>query len=444
MGHVGRASFGRSGYNQHGAPGQVRRAPRHGMASRFRVRLLLIGAVIGLGLGSTVSALRPEPFGVVVADGRSERLMDFASHRGFACAAWSGGLARAGGTSIYTVDAHLKATERWTGLPASIALPFGYSPTMLWVLGPLCTLPARWSYGAWSLACVLATAWMILRARVHWMALLLLVTPLTVHAFALGQTALLTTAGLFFLLTRDAEGESERSQGSWGESLVLWLLTAKPPIAATGGLALLARRRGTSVARAAALTLVTTLALTPWLGTGWVRDYLHLLGSYDRVGLPSAFAWSIVPEYMSNLRAALHLDLGLSDDVAARLSTIVWSASLVGILLAAWRRPLPAGLTWALCIMTYLLLCPHVTTTEDVALFCVLAGMEGERVPKTLWIGAATLALVGLLLTPAIGPAAGRRPPVLFFAKLGLMACVLVAGRFLTAREAGGSRSEPG
>ena len=94
--------------------------------------------------------------------------------------------------------------------------------------------------------------------------------------------------------------------------------------------------------------------------------------------------------------------------------------------------------------MTYLLLCPHVTTTEDVALFCVLAGMEGERVPKTLWIGAATLALVGLLLTPAIGPAAGRRPPVLFFAKLGLMACVLVAGRFLTAREAGGSRSEPG
>jgi len=407
-------------------------------------KLLVLAGVIGLGLGTTVSALRTEPFGVVVADGRPERLMDFASHRGLACAAWSGSLARGGGTSIYTLDAHLKATERWTGLPAWIALPFGYSPTMLWVLGPLCTLPARWSYGAWSLAGVLASGWMILRARVHWIALLLFVTPLTVYAFALGQTAFLTTAGLFFLMVQDAAREGEPSRGSWRESLVLWLLTAKPPLAATGGLALLARGRGRSVARAVGLTLVTTLALTPWLGTGWVRDYLHLLGSYDRVGLPSAFAWSIVPQSMSNFRAALHPDLGLGDDVAARVSTVVWSASLVAILLAAWGRPLPAGPTWALCIMTYLLLCPHVSTTEDVALFCVLAGMEADRVPKTLRIGAATLALVGLLLTPAIGPAAGRRPPVLFFAKLALLGYVLVAGRLLTARESKGSRPDPG
>ena len=182
------------------------------------------------------------------------------------------------------------------------------------------------------------------------------------------------------------------------------------------------------------LTESTGRTSSHWVGTA----------SYDRVGLPSAFAWSIVPQSMSNFRAALHPDLGLGDDVAARVSTVVWSASLVAILLVAWRRPLPAGPTWALCIMTYLLLCPHVSTTEDTALFCVLAGMEANRVPKTLRIGAATLALVGLLLTPAIGPAAGRRPPVLFFAKLGLMAYVVVAGRFLTAREAGRSRPEPG
>ena len=81
--------------------------------------------------------------------------------------------------------------------------------------------------------------------------------------------------------------------------------------------------------------------------------------------------------------------------------------------------------------MAYLLLCPHVSSTEDVALFCVLAGMEDERVPRTLRIGAATLALVGLLLTPDIGPAAEHRPPVLFFAKVALLGYVLVAGRFL-------------
>src|SRR5205809_6227170 len=143
---------------------------------------------------------------------------------------------------------------------------------------------------------------MLLRARVHWIALLLFVTPLTVYAFALGQTAFLTTAGLFFLMVQDAEREGEPSRGSWRESLVLWLLTAKPPLAATGGLALLARGRGRTVARAVGLTLVTTLALTPWLGTGWVPDNLHLPARQDRVGLPSAFARSIVPQSRITLR----------------------------------------------------------------------------------------------------------------------------------------------
>jgi len=87
------------------------------------------------------------------------------------------------------------------------------------------------------------------------------------------------------------------------------------------------------------LTESTGRTSSHWVGTA----------SYDRVGLPSAFAWSIVPQSMSNFRAALHPDLGLGDDVPARVSTVVWSASLVAILLAAWRRPLPAGPTWALC-----------------------------------------------------------------------------------------------
>src|SRR2546427_10640583 len=134
---------------------------------------------------------------------------------------------------------------------------------MLWMLGPLCMLPARWAYGVWSLAGVLATGWMILRARVHWMVLLLLVMPLTLHTFALGQTALLTTAALFFLMVRDAEGKGERSHGSWGETVVLWLLTAKPPIAATGGLPLLVRARGGTARGPACLTPFAPPSLPP-------------------------------------------------------------------------------------------------------------------------------------------------------------------------------------
>src|SRR2546427_3076625 len=77
----------------------LRRTSQRGMAARrFTARLLVLAGVIGLGLGTTVSALRTEPFGVVVADGRPERLKDFASYLGLACAAWSGSLARGGGT----------------------------------------------------------------------------------------------------------------------------------------------------------------------------------------------------------------------------------------------------------------------------------------------------------------------------------------------------------
>ena len=79
--------------------GPRRRALERGMASRrVTARLLVLAGVFGLGLGTTVSALRTEPFGVVVADGRPERLKDFASYLGLACAAWSGSLARGGGT----------------------------------------------------------------------------------------------------------------------------------------------------------------------------------------------------------------------------------------------------------------------------------------------------------------------------------------------------------
>src|SRR5207244_10173224 len=53
----------------------VRRTLERGVASGITARLLVFAGVIGLGLGTTVSALRTEPFGVVVADGRPERLM---------------------------------------------------------------------------------------------------------------------------------------------------------------------------------------------------------------------------------------------------------------------------------------------------------------------------------------------------------------------------------
>ena len=73
------------------------------------------------------------------------------------------------------------------------------------------------------------------------------------------------------------------------------------------------------------------MALVPWLGPGWMHDHVSLLANYDRVHLPPGFAWSITPALMSNLRAALHSDLRMADDLAVRASTVVWVASLAAL-----------------------------------------------------------------------------------------------------------------
>ena len=103
-------------------------------------------------------ALGEENFGIASGAARGGWSSDFAAHLSFAKAFWVG-------TAGYDVASHLRITSERVGRPLQHALPFGYSPTMLWTRGPLCALPARWAYGVWSLACVLATGWMIVFAR---------------------------------------------------------------------------------------------------------------------------------------------------------------------------------------------------------------------------------------------------------------------------------------
>jgi hypothetical protein len=424
----GRGQLARPGRPEPETPGR----PPRGRPFAPRSRLLVLAILAGLTIGVVVAALRTEPFGFALKEGEPERLMDFAAHRAFACAAWSGDAAR-DQTSIYALGMHLRATERWVGAPARIALPFGYSPTMLLILGPFCLLPARAAFAGWSIVGFLATAFVAARARLSARALLALITPLTIYTLALGQTAILSTAGLLFLMARDQERDlsaAHSSSGTMSSAVVLWLLAAKPPLALTAGVALLARGRWRTVAVAMLLTAVSILALQPWLGPSWLPDYAGLLAGYDRAHLPEAFAWSITPELMSNLRAALHVDLGMRDDVAIRVSAVIWSISMAAIILAAWKSWLDSSLVWGFATLTFLLFCPHLSASEDLALCCVLASMDVRRSSRTVLIGSVTLVLVGLFLSPAIGPLQGTRPSALFFAKLALVA-VLMGSRGL-------------
>ena len=376
---------------------------------------LVVAAFAGLSIGAVIAAARTEPFGVYVVDGRPTGTMDFAAVRAFTRAIWSGALAR-DGTSAYTLAAYQRATDLWLGSGAVLPQPSVYSPTMLWVMAPFSALPARLAFVLWSAAAVGVTIWMMVRTPGPWPALLALITPVTLYAIAVGQTALLTTAALFALMTtrRDA-----------ARTAILWLLTAKPTLAVAAGTALLALGRWRAVVAALVLTAVAALAVTPWLGRGWIGDYVRMLTAYDRSAMPDSFGWAIVPAVMSNLRAALYCDLGVDDHVASAVSAAGWLVALVAIVAAARLGWTSAWTTWSLSILAFLLLCPHVTATEELALFLIPATVAAGRTRPALAGAIIALVLVGLLLSPAIGPARGVRPSYLFFAKALLVAPVL-------------------
>jgi hypothetical protein len=365
--------------------------------------------------------------GLYREDGRVVAIQDFASHTRFAGRVWAGGFADAD-SSLYTVEAHLQFMAEWAGEPVGHALPFGYSPTMVWVLGPFAAFPLPIAYVLWTLAGLGVTAWIVLGPRMNGAAALLtFLTPVAAAQVALGQTALLAAGGLFFLMLwslREGEGRARVGVGWLGAIAVLWALSGKPPLAVTAGAALLAMRDVRTVVAALGLTAVTTLILLPWTGLTWPADYLHLLATYDRTQADSAFAWSLWAPQMTNLRALLFVDLDVPDAAASRVSNLLWAASLVLIVSAGWLRRITSGGAWALSIMAYLVLCSHVSFTEDLLLLLVPAAIvAGSGTVGVRWVSVAWFVIpFGLLLNSGVGPAGGVRPAPLFFMKIALAA----------------------
>jgi hypothetical protein len=369
-------------------------------------------------------AFGEEHFGVGF-DGEGRLVIrDLASLLVSAKAIWMG---RAG----YDVPSSLRITSEWVGRSVDRSLPFPYPPTMLWILGPLCLLPTVWGFAVWTLMSAVAVWWM---SRPRWsldMAAAVL-SPVAVGCFVLGQTALLTAAGLLLLLSRDLDEQARtaserRTTFSWRDVIVLWALTAKPPLALTGASALLAGRRFRAVLLALVLTVLSTALLTPKLGIGWVREYAHLMGHYDRESVDPAFAWSLMPQTMGNLRALLHLTFGMGDALASRWSTGLWLLALAGIVTGGLGRKLPAQACWALAVLAYLLLCPHVSWTEEVHLVLILALVAHATPPAASGLRWAVvgLVLVSLYVLPGVGGHGGvLRLPALVAAQALLIGLV--------------------
>ena len=334
--------------------------------------LLWVLLVIEVTRKVLIPALASEaPFGIWHVNG-AYVFCDFPSIFNFTKAFWLGN--RPENISAYSVANHLQVTSAWAGRAVSRSLSFGYSPTMLLILAPFVYFSHAIAFCIFNSAGLLAIWWQTQPIRCRFgLGLLAILSPLAMGCFQQGQTAFLTGAGLLFLFERSRIGFTKiMSKQTLLACIVLWALSAKPPLALTAVAVLLGLRQWRPVLLAGLLALATTLTLSPFLGQGWLTDYLHLIDTYNRIKADPAFAFCFYPEHMANLRGILSVDFRLSDDVASHISSTIWLASLASLAVTSRRLHLTTGGIWGIGILLYLLFCPHVSSFEVLQVLLLL------------------------------------------------------------------------
>jgi hypothetical protein len=366
-------------------------------ALRWAQPLLVALVVLWLAARVLPEAWHQQPFGIVREpsdQGPALRVCDFTSHLRFVRMVWEGDRTDEQGaplTSVYSAAAHRRMASAWMGEPQDKVLSFGYSPTMIWVLAPLAFLSDRLAFFLWTGLGLGLVAWMLSERASPWFAgCLMFLSPTATRCLAQGQTAVFSTAAVLVLL-RYAQ-RPPRVGSTCLAILVLWALTAKPPVAIAAGAALLACGRWRVVLGAVGLAVLSTILLHPWLGPNWVKDYINLARSYNSEQADPTFAWCLEPSYMSNLRAVLYT-LGMGDARSCTVATVLWVVVQVGIVVAGCFGRLSLGVVWALSLLALLLFAPHVNVTEDLHLYvaAVATVALAPRLPygfvAVFWLG---------------------------------------------------------
>jgi len=403
--------------------------------------VLFCGFCVVMLAGPVRDAFRFEPFGIELTD-RSLQIQDFAGLMTFTRRAIRHG--PPDGRSLYSVEHHLAAAGDLAEQPIQHAVIYGYSPTMLLVRAPLALLPSIGNaYVCWVLLGGVLVFWMTRPPRSPiGLGVVSFLTPVGAGAMFLGTTAIASTA--LFLALAD---RARRGRQTWGGSdllgaMLLWALTAKPPLALTAGAVLIAMRRWSIVVPALVLTLVTTLMATPWLGEGWIVDYLTLVTRFNTSEADPVFAVGLAPEAMTNIRALLLVDLGWSDRIASRLVGVLWLLVIGIVATVGVRRWTPAGL-WSIGILTYLVFFPHVSSHEDLHLYIVAALLGGSSAttarPSPHWLF--WLLPIVFTVAPAL-PSPSLTRAGLLCVKIGLLLWIGFGSQGATTQE--GAAAGPG
>jgi hypothetical protein len=203
------------------------------------------------------------------------------------------------------------------------------------------------------------------------------------HTLILGQTSVLATGLLIYLIYFVHITAKELKSGSWLPILLaIFLLGIKPTYFALGlGLLIIYGMWREAIYSAIAVIFVL-ICITPILTTDWILSYLHQLRIFGRELIPDAYAWAFAPHTMNIFRSASRNMIG--DNLAGLISTIVTCgvyAGIAGLSVLAkikgkyteqlYPLSVTKGQLFVLMIASYLLFAPYAGGYEDILLLSV-------------------------------------------------------------------------
>ena len=133
--------------------------------------------------------------------------------------------------------------------------------------------------------------------------LLTIFSMITFRTIILGQTSLIATGAIIWLIALTISGK-EREKQIKNIFLLLIILGLKPPYLVIGIGFLLIYCKYSEGIIAITLVFVTIIALTPFLGIEWMKSYLNVIKIYSQGNFPTVYSWSIAYDTMNIFRSA--------------------------------------------------------------------------------------------------------------------------------------------
>jgi hypothetical protein len=267
---------------------------------------------------------------------------------------------------------------------ASSGMCHAYSPVALVLAQPFLALPPPLAYLAF---CFLAAAGLLLldgfdllpradRLQVY-LLVICAISITTATAFAVGQTALITTpllGAIWWLLRRETRGPWY----TFALALLAWALCLKPSLAIIPVALLLGARAWRELALLALMLAATWAALGPLYG-GWIdglRDYSTLIGHYYEAGMVP-FMRDVFTRHGDTGANAFFSTLFPGHSTAFFTASRILFLGTTALLLALrWAGRIGASQQFRGMIWNFLMLCPYLLPSEDTILALVV--VEGD------------------------------------------------------------------